>query len=83
MNLIERVTREMADDDDNMTKQSELLAEAYERADDAGKKLLDDAFVCLCGWSMKTLLERQAEDPDTDDEDDDEDDTAELGGWKG
>jgi hypothetical protein len=80
MNLIERITQEMADDDDNLTKQSELLAETYESADDAGKKLLDDAFVCLCGWRMKTLLERQAEDPDGDD---DEDDTNPVGWMEG
>jgi hypothetical protein len=79
MNLIERITQEMADDDDNMTKQSELLAETYESADAAGKKLLDDAFVCLCGWTMKTLLEWQAKDPDGDN---DEDDTDSPTGWQ-
>lgn len=64
MNLIERITDEMATDTDNMAKQSAMLADTYTSADEAGKKLLDDAFVCLCGWSMKTLLEQQAADPD-------------------
>jgi len=55
MNLIERVTEVMETDYDNMDKQSALLLELYDRADDAGKQLLDQAFVCLCGWSLKSL----------------------------
>ena len=72
MNLIERISKEMDEDTDNLTKQSDLLADTYRNADDAGKALLDEAFACLCGWSLKTLLERADKNDDTDTEDEEE-----------
>jgi hypothetical protein len=66
MNLIEIITREMADDEDNLTKQSELLEEAYLEADEAGKALLDKAFICLCGWSLQHLIEKAESEEDND-----------------
>jgi hypothetical protein len=66
----------MASDMDNFSpKQSALLEEAYDTADDAGKALLDTAFICLCGYSLKTLRE-QPEVDNTDGDDDDTEDAA-------
>lgn len=60
MNLIEHIIAEIELDDENLDDdQSMLLAEAYQTADDAGKAVIDRVFVCLCGWTLKTLLERQ------------------------
>lgn len=66
MTLIERITEKMYTDDENFAeKQSELLIEAYETADQAGKALLDTAFICLCGYSLTTMLAR-VDDPEDD-----------------
>jgi len=43
----------MAEDD---ADDSLLLVNLYETADIKGKELIDDVFICLCGWSMKNLL---------------------------
>lgn len=50
--LVERITYAMATDDD----QSERLADMYLDADEAGKDILDKAFICLCGYQLKTLM---------------------------
>jgi hypothetical protein len=55
MNIIERIREAMDDDDDNLDKQSAILLRDYDAADAAGKQLLDDALVCICGWSLETL----------------------------
>jgi hypothetical protein len=65
MNLIDTIAAEMRDDDDDLDRQSELLATEYRDASPAGRELLDRAFACLCGWSLKTLLTRPELDPDT------------------
>lgn len=55
-NLIARVSAEMASDiGENFDKQSALLLAHYDEADDAGRELVDNIFICLCGWSLKTL----------------------------
>jgi hypothetical protein len=61
MNLIELIDREMDGDYEDTTDQSERLIDLYQRADAAGKKLIDDAFICLCGWSMTSLLSKVSE----------------------
>lgn len=68
MNLIERITAEMDSDEDNIDKQSVLLAETYADADDAGKAFLDTAFICLCGWSLKHLIEMAGDEHEDDNE---------------
>lgn len=40
-------------DDDN---QSERLIADYEAADDATKKIMDDMLICICGYSMLSLV---------------------------
>lgn len=54
-NLVARVSKAMFSDDDD---QSEMLASLYIEANQAEKDLLDRAFTCFCGWSLKTLMDR-------------------------
>lgn len=57
-NLVAQVARAILSDDDD---QSEQLAEVYLTGTEAQKDALDRAFICLCGWSLKTLIEQCAE----------------------
>ena len=52
-NLVAQISKEMHFDDDD---QSEMLAGIYLAADEVEKDVLDRAFICLCGWSLQTLL---------------------------
>ena len=54
MRLVAHVTGAIVTDDYD---QSDRLADLYLSADDAGKDLLDRAFICLCGYRLKTLME--------------------------
>jgi hypothetical protein len=53
--VVSAVLAAMQDDDDN---QSERIWNLYEGADEAGKGILDELLICLCGYSMKSLRER-------------------------
>jgi hypothetical protein len=53
--LVAHITREMVNDDED---QSQMLANIYLSADEAGREVLDQAFICLCGWSLKTLMQQ-------------------------
>lgn len=53
--LVAHIFEQMANDDDD---QSQMLADIYLSADDAGKDVLDRAFVCLCGWQLQTLMKQ-------------------------
>lgn len=58
MNLIERIQHELDTDYVNSDDQSERLIALYQNADAAGRALLDDAFICVCGCRLTTLLEQ-------------------------
>ena len=58
-NLVAHITREMLSDDYD---QSEMLADVYLTSSEAQQDALDRAFTCLCGWSLKTLMTRCAEE---------------------
>lgn len=60
--LILRIQNAMLTDD---ADQSARLATLYADASDAGKELLNDAFVCLCGYTIPSLLEMGPNDEDT------------------
>lgn len=60
--LISRIRREMDSDEENLLKQSEYLANIYTDADTGGKQMLDDAFICLCGYGLGTLIKRMKDD---------------------
>jgi len=68
--ILGRVLHAMQTDDEDPSKQSRKLRALYEEADEAGKKLLDDALICLCGWSLATLIQR------TDDGEEEEEETT-------
>ena len=53
--LVSQIFGAIANDDYD---QSERLANVYLSADEAGKELLDQAFMCLCGWKLATLMEQ-------------------------
>ena len=55
MNLIELIISEAQNDEENSNNQSTLLERLYNKADDNGKQLLDDALICICGWSLPSL----------------------------
>jgi hypothetical protein len=54
-NLVAHISKAMSSDDDD---QSEMLANIYLSGNQAAKDVLDRAFICLCGWSLETLLKR-------------------------
>ena len=57
--LIDRVQEAMLSDDADREKQSELLIFLYEEASPDAKNKVDEIFICLCGWSLQTLLKGQ------------------------
>jgi hypothetical protein len=52
-NLVAQISKAMFSDDDD---QSEMLAGIYLSANEVEKAVLDRTFICLCGWSLKTLM---------------------------
>jgi hypothetical protein len=54
-NLVAHVSKAMFSDDDD---QSEMLAGIYLSANQVEKDVLDRAFICLCGWSLRTLMSK-------------------------
>ena len=59
--LIDRVQEAMSADDEDREKQSEILLNIYKESDQATKNKVDEIFICLCGWSLKTLINRENE----------------------
>lgn len=56
MNLIERITDLILSDDENTDKQSDILTRTYDDANAEKKTAIDNALICICGYSLKTLL---------------------------
>ena len=56
MNLIETITEQIHNDDANTDKQSELLKTLYREVSTDAQAGIDAAFICLCGWSLATLI---------------------------
>lgn len=59
-NLIEGVLTLMNNDEDQ-TKQSESLEALYEISTDTQKKAIDNAFICICGYSLDTIINNPAD----------------------
>lgn len=87
INILARVERAMASDDERQDKQSSIIEEAYREASPNGQALLDRVFVALCGYSLETILTGNEGDDDEDylsDGDDETSDTPqqlEAAGW--
>ena len=56
--LIDRVQDAMLTDDEDREEQSEILKSIYEEQKPDVKNKIDEIFICLCGWSLETLLGR-------------------------
>ena len=59
--LIDRVEEAMSTDDENREKQSAILLRTYEKASPAEQAKIDECFICICGWSLKTLINKENE----------------------
>ena len=55
-NIIEWVSHLMSIDDEDPTKQSEQLEALYEISTDAQKKAIDNAMICICGYTLDTII---------------------------
>lgn len=56
MNIIDWIEHEMAIDDEDRHDQSRRLLDLYASAGAAEKRAIDDALICLCGWSMESAI---------------------------
>ena len=55
-NLIEGIFTLIQKDTENPIKQSERLAGFYEICTDVQKKAIDNAMICICGYSLNTII---------------------------
>lgn len=60
MNIIDQVLDAMNTQcgDINEVKESARIVKKYNNADEKGKELIDDVFISLCGYSLKTLIDK-------------------------
>ena len=58
MNIIEFIRAEANSDDENTEKQSDILNRNYDEGTDEQKEAIDEALMCICGWTMKTIREK-------------------------
>lgn len=56
MNLIEWISIEMENDDADKENQSTRLLAHYKKASAKNKKVIDDVFLCLCGWRLSVCI---------------------------
>jgi hypothetical protein len=56
MNLIEHITEWIYLDDECTEKQSNFLTQIYKDANENEKAVIDEVLICICGYSLKTLL---------------------------
>ena len=55
-NIIEGIHHLMNNDDEDPIKQSEQLEALYEISTDTQKKAIDNALICICGYSLDTII---------------------------
>jgi len=60
MNILELVMEEMLTDEDSR-RQDEKLLRLYEESNNKEKVAIDDAFTCLCGYRLCTLIKKLEE----------------------
>lgn len=58
MDLINRVLEAIETDEDGDERQSERIERIYSEADEATQKTVNNIFIALCGYSLKTLIEQ-------------------------
>lgn len=62
--LIDWIEEQMANDDEDRVKQSRKLRELYEDCAPAQRRAMDDALICICGYSIASALERCSDEPE-------------------
>lgn len=75
MNVIDRIGALMQSDLEDPDGQSDLLRREYDRADQHTRDAIDAVVICLCGYSLTTLLE----DPTIGNPDEEEEEEEEEG----
>ncbi len=55
-NSITTIFTLMSKDNEDPFKQSEQLESLYEIATNTQKKAIDNAFICICGYSLDTII---------------------------
>ncbi len=55
-NTIEGIFTLMQKDEEDPQKQSDQLEALYEISTDAQKKAIDNALICICGYSLDTII---------------------------
>lgn len=56
--LIEFIKSEIETDDSDSEQQSELLKSKYLNASAKEQEKMDEVTTCLCGWTLRTLIEK-------------------------
>ena len=56
VDLISLIYEHMQSDDECPLKQSQYLVSAFDGADAKGKQLIDDVLICVCGFSLTTVI---------------------------
>lgn len=56
--LIDQIEMEVLNDDGNLEDQSLRLLAEYNAASEAEKAKIDNVLICICGYSMNSLLEK-------------------------
>lgn len=59
--LIDRIQQAMLLDEEDRVKQSQYLLKVYTDVPFPTKVILDEAFIALCGYSLQTLVQQQAD----------------------
>lgn len=60
-NIIDHILYLMQNDCDDTEKQSDQLEALYEISTDTQKKAIDNAFICICGYSLDTIINNSEE----------------------
>jgi len=55
-NTIATIFTLMSNDNEDQFKQSEQLESLYEIATKTQKKAIDNALICICGYSLDTII---------------------------
>jgi hypothetical protein len=59
MALIDRIEELILSDDEYpRDDQSDRLIDEYEKASPESKEVIDNIFICLCGYSLKSIIEQ-------------------------
>ena len=60
-NLIEGISTLLQNDDEDPQKQSDQLEALYEICTNSQKKAIDNALICICGYSLNTIINKPEE----------------------